>query len=222
MFKKVFLLLIIIFLSNNIIFASGQTPVEKAEGIINKQLEIDNFQVGIGLEITAFKGQNSKFSFTYYYQKPDKIHLETQDFVLLPREAIKTLQPDFFKLDKYEWGYIEKRDDFHLLELNPVDIRENYRLILWIDPDNSQIKHAEIFFRIEGYQDEFAVQIDYEQIEGYSLPVYVEGRLAVPTKFSMGGEIKEFQEGSFTLKLSNYKINAGLPPAVRRKMSQFQ
>jgi hypothetical protein len=223
MIKKISLfIIIIIILFNSSILANSKILNEKAENIINKQLEIKDFQTDIILEIAAFSSQYSKFNFTYYYQEPDKIYLETEDFVLLPREAIKTLQPNFFHLDRYNYKYLKTSEKFKLFELQPKENKDKYRLILWLDLEASVVKHAEIFFQIEEYKEEFAVQIDYNQIEGYSLPVYVEGKLAVPTKFSIDGKVKESKKGSFTLELSNYKINSGLPARIKKKLLNRQ
>src|SRR5690554_416558 len=217
--KKIILfsLLIFFFLLNNSIFAVGAEF--KIEDIVNKQLAIENFQVDIELEILVYQGQNSKFLFTYFYQKPDKVHLETEDFVLLPKGAAETLQPNFFHPARFYHRYLGTKDEFHLFELTPKEEQKKYRLILWVDPEAKLLKQAEIFFTIENHREELAVQIDYGQIEGYSLPVFVRGKLAVPTKFGMYGEVKETQEGSFTLKLSNYKIDTVFPAAVRQKLT---
>ena len=189
--------------------AGNETINTKAKKIINKQLEIKNFQTDIVLKIDAFPGQSSNFHFTYYYKEPDFVYLETQDFVLLPREALKTLQPNFFFLEKYKYIQTKNRDGLYLVELQPKKDKEKYQLILWLDFESMIIKHAEIYFKMENFKEKFSVQIDYKQIRDYSLPVYVTGKLAVPTKFDMNGEIKEYQKGNFTLKLSNYKLNEG-------------
>src|SRR5690554_4384171 len=222
MTKKVFCILcIFIILVNCSTLSAGGLKSEKIEGIIGRQLEIDNFRVNTELEIRAFAGQSSRFEFTYYYQKPDKVHLESRDFVLLPREAVRTLQPDFFNPVRYTYSYLRVEEECQLFEFIPVDDEEKYRLILWVEPEESQIKHAEIFFMMGNYQEEFAVQIDYEQIEGYSLPVYVEGKVAVPTKFGMGGEIKETTEGSFILNLRNYRINRAFPRSIEKILNDL-
>jgi len=215
MYKKIIVLSFIIILLFNIsIIASTKIMDVKAKNIINKQLEIKDFQTDIELNIDAFPGQSSKFNFTYYYREPDFVYLETQDFVLLPREAIKTLQPNFFFLEKYNHIHTKKKEGLYLVELQPKEEKEKYRLILWLDYENMLIKHAEIYFKMEDFKEKFSVQIDYTKIDDYSLPVYVKGKLAVPTKFDMNGEIKESQEGNFSLKLSNYKLNKGLPKQI--------
>jgi len=200
-FKKIILFLMIFLLFCNSVSASNEIC-----NILNKQLEIEKFQVDVELEITAFADRNLKFMFTYFFQEPDQVHLETQDFVLLPEKVIKTLQPDFFHLARYNYRYIESKERFRLYELRPKNSQESYRIILWLDLEDSLIKRADMFFQIEDYKEEFVVQIDYEQIEGYSLPVYIKGNLPVPTKFGIGGVIKESKKGSFILKLNNYRI----------------
>jgi len=221
MTKKVFCILcIFIILVNCSTLSAGGLKSEKIEGIIGRQLEIDNFRVNTELEIRAFAGQSSRFEFTYYYQKPDRIHLDSEDFVLLPKEAVKTLQPNFINIEQYDYSYLKAEGKCQLFHFEPVDKEEKYRLILWLVPAESMLEHAEIFFRMDKYTDEFAVQIDFEVVDTYSLPVYVEGQLAVPTKYGMGGEIKESTEGSFFLTLNNYEINKGFPPEIQKKFNK--
>ena len=69
------------------------------------------------------------------------------------------------------------------------------------------------------YQEEFNAQIFFAEIGGYSLPVYIEGILVVPTKFALGGEVKEYREGSFSLKLKDYAINIDFPANIRKRLS---
>lgn len=218
MAKKYILFFILGLLCSNCIQASNEGLIEK---IINNQLEVKNFQADIELKITTYTGQNSRFLFTYYYEEPDRVYLETEDFVLLPKEALKTLQPGFFQLDKYNYKYLREEDGLQLFELIPLDKEKEYRLILGLDLGESLIRYGEVFFQMGENQEEFAVQIDFAEIKGYSLPVYVEGRLAIPTKFGIGGEVKELKEGFFNLKLSDYYINRDFPEKIKERLNNY-
>ena len=85
--------------------------------ILEKQQEIKNFKVDVELVISTRAGQDSEFFFTYYYEEPDKIYMETDNFVLLPKEALKTMQPSFFQADKYSFNYLGKKEELDILEL---------------------------------------------------------------------------------------------------------
>jgi len=213
--KNIFLLILFLFSAYNLMAIDVVLPLD----ILEKQQEIKNFRVEVVLEICTYAGQNSEFFFTYYYEEPDKIYLETDDFVLLPKEALKTLQPAFFQADKYSFNYLGKEEGLDILELIPLDKGERYRLLLAIDSGNSQIRSGELFFQMADYQEEFNAQIFFAEIGGYSLPVYIEGILVVPTKFALGGEVKEYREGSFSLKLKDYAINIDFPANIRKRLS---
>lgn len=213
--KNIFLLILFLFSAYNLMAIDVVLPLD----ILEKQQEIKNFRMEVVLEICTYAGQNSEFFFTYYYEEPDKIYLETDDFVLLPKEALKTLQPAFFQADKYSFNYLGKEEGLDILELIPLDKGERYRLLLAIDSGNSQIRSGELFFQMADYQEEFNAQIFFAEIGGYSLPVYIEGILVVPTKFALGGEVKEYREGSFSLKLKDYAINIDFPANIRKRLS---
>ena len=163
--KIIFLFCTFVFLLNNTVLSADKFLVEEVEEIINKQLEIETLQVDVKLIIRASAGQESRFEFTYYYQKPDRIHLESEDFVLLPKEAVKTLQPNFINIEQYDYSYLKAEGKCQLFHFEPVDKEEKYRLILWLVPAESMLEHAEIFFRMDKYTDEFAVQIDFEVVD---------------------------------------------------------
>lgn len=214
--KKYKLILIcFLLLSHSLLAIQAIIP----DSIIGKQEEIKNFKVDIELAISTYSGQNSEFFFTYYYEEPDRIYLETDDYVLLPKDALKTLQPGFFQLDKYEYNYLGQKEGLHILELIPLDRQEKYRMVLALDPEKALIRAGELFFQMGNYQEEFKVLVDFAEIEGYSLPVYIEGKLAVSAKFGIGSEIKEYREGTFWLKLKDYSINIVLPESIKKKMS---
>ncbi|HHU92743.1 MAG TPA: hypothetical protein GXZ20_06355 [Halanaerobiaceae bacterium] len=214
--KKYKLILIcFLLLSHSLLAIQAIIP----DSIIGKQEEIKNFKVDIELAISTYSGQNSEFFFTYYYEEPDRIYLETDDYVLLPKDALKTLQPGFFQLDKYEYNYLGQKEGLHILELIPLDRQEKYRMVLALDPEKALIRAGELFFQMGNYQEEFKVLVDFAEIEGYSLPVYIEGKLAVPAKFGIGSDIKEYREGTFWLKLKDYSINIVLPESIKKKMS---
>ncbi len=214
--KKVILILTFFLLACFTLLAVD--PVLPLE-ILEKQQEIKNFKVDVELVISTHAGQDSEFFFTYYYEEPDKIYLETDDFVLLPKEALKTMQPSFFQADKYSFNYLGKKEGLDILELIPLDKGEKYRLYLAIDSGNSIIRSGELFFQMANYREEFNAIIYFADIDGYALPVYIEGELAVPTKFAIGGEIKEYREGSFHLKLKDYAINIEFPEKIKKSLS---
>ena len=114
---QIFLLIPFLFSAYNLMAIDVVLPLD----ILEKQQEIKNFRVEVVLEICTYAGQNSEFFFTYYYEEPDKIYLETDDFVLLPKEALKTLQPAFFQADKYSFNYLGKEEGLDILELIPLD-----------------------------------------------------------------------------------------------------
>lgn len=203
---------------NNTITSANEEIYNKLYNIMEQQQQIKNFQTEAHLNIKAFSKQNSSFNFIYYYHEPDFIHLETKDFVLLPTEPLKSLQPDFFDLKNYHPEYEGKqKDSSHLFYLTPVNNNKKFRIKIWVNIPQKKIVRAKVFFIIDAYQKEFSLNVRYHQIKNYSMPISIQGKIAIPTKFSTDGKIKKFNEGYFDLKLSNYKINQGLPPEIMEK-----
>ena len=188
--------------------------------IMDRQQEVKNFKTDAKLNIKFSGKQNSSFNFTYYYHEPDLVHLETTDFVLLPTEPLQSLQPSFFKLDNYQLDFkgIEQKDLAHFL-LTPHSNKEKFWIEIWINTVENNIDKAEVYFTIPTYDKTFSLNVHYQQINGYSMPATIKGKIAIPAKFSKNGSIKKFHEGYFDLKLDNYKINQGFSPKIMKKLT---
>ena len=223
--QKLFLIFLFIstFILINFEAAIASEPVynQQIKKIMKRQQEIKNFQTDANLEIKIFSGQKSTFNFQYFYHEPDLVHLETNDFVLLPTEPLKSLEPSFLKLENYNINCLNKKDknSLKIYELHPIKKKEsNYYIKIWIDISKNQIEKAVIFFHIPAYEKEFSLNVNYKEISGYSMPITIQGNIAIPAKFGMKGKIKEFNRGYFDLKLKNYKINQGFSPNIMKKL----
>lgn len=211
------LLILFSFFQN--VLAIKEDQNNEIEEITARQQEIKNFQTDADLTVKIFSKQSSSFEFTYYYHEPDLVHLETEDFVLLPTEPLKSLQPSFLKLENYDITLVSnKKENINLYQLDPIKADKKYWIKIWINLSEKQIEKAEIFFIIPSYKKEFSLEVEYSQIEGYSMPVSIQGTIAIPAKFSMNDKVKEFNKGDFDLKLHNYKINQNFPPGIMKKL----
>jgi len=200
-----------------------QNARQVCEKIISRQMGIDNFQVDISMEVSFSSEQRSSFKFTYYFQQPDLVHVRTTDFVLLPTDSLKAMQPGFFQLENYQLRYkqrVQKKTyEGHVFELIPRDPRESYTVSLCIDPEAEMIRESHITVRMPSLTDEFDIEVEYADFGSYSMPVRIKGEIAIPKKLSHHGEMKDFSRGAFELKLHNYRINQGLPARVKKKLN---
>ena len=189
--------------------------------VMEKQQKIKTFQTDADLNIEAYS-QKSSFNFTYYYHEPNRVHLDTENFVLLPTEPLKSLQPSFFKLSNYQIDFIgstnHKGEKLNRIQLTPKKENNKFWIKIWINTEKEKIEKAKIFFTMPSFEKEFALNVQYQLINGFSMPVTVKGHIAIPTRIKMNGQIKDFQEGLFDLTLSNYRINQEFPPDIMRKL----
>lgn len=194
------------------------SPEQLCYQVITQQMQLDNFTVDVFLKVNFSSEQKSEFNFKYHFKKPDLTYIDTTDFVLLPTETLKSLHPSFFQLENYHLSFVDKKGNNYQFELKPRDPRKNFIIHLWIDRKEKYIKQARISFKTPSVNEVFYLTARYKKMDTFSMPVEVEGNLAIPTKFNSEWQIKDFKEGSFHLSLKNYKINRGIPAPILEKM----
>ena len=171
-----------------------------------------------------------KMTATMYYRKPDKVHFDSPNFAMLPREGI-ALNPAIL-LERYDPAVVgvEMVDGKKLTKLQltgkQVKIRPNL-LTLWIDPTVSTIMKMETV----PYQGRvLRIEFTYAETEGYWLPVTLKAsfemaeRDTTARRLDLGlqaPQLEEFQRpirnGTITVKYLSYKINTGFSDDIFEK-----
>ena len=165
-----------------------------------------------------------------YFKKPDKIHIESKSFALLPKQGLN-FSPDVL-FDKKFTAIYEKDSEidnqtFHIIKVIPEESEKGPSIItLYV---NSKQYTIGKIISLGERQGKVEVNLEHKLIdEKYWLPEKVDilmdvGNLRFGRRRQAQREIpsenkaEEKQEGRVTLTYSNYVVNKGLDDKVFEK-----
>ena len=179
--------------------------------------------VNIKVDVDFIKMPETKA--TIYFKQPDKVHLESENFAMLPREGLDFSPMGFLKT-KYTAIY-EKEDTVDgnktdVIKVIPLEDESNVVLTtLWIDELRHIIRKVQSTLKVGGT---FSIELKYDNSMNYPLPssmifTFNIERLNLPK--GMGGQLNEDRSkekkrapGKVYVTYSNYKVNKGIPDSV--------
>jgi outer membrane lipoprotein-sorting protein len=194
--------------------------------------EVNDFVVDIHAEVKMERAQIPDMNATMYFKKPDKIHFDSQGFLLVPREGL-ALNPASLQ-ERYGASLagtdtIDGKVLFKVLLAAKSETTRLRQLSLWIDTSNWTIAKIETV-PYEGRT--LTLRFSYELQHGkYRLPsklvasfgtVSAEGKPAKENLPQPAQELENIQHaiprnGTVTITYSNYRINVGLDDAIFEK-----
>ena len=194
----------------------------------SKSSEIEDYTVRLRAEIDMEKVRVPPMDITVYYKRPDKIHVLSKGFAMLPRDGI-FINPDRFSQEAFYMSLLGKETlkniETYKIELVPrkeeIKIR---KLTMWVDPDRW------VLLRVHTISWRgLSVYVDFEYAlfsDKYWLPVRavaninLSGFKGFSPYYKMFGREKENasesgdKTGRITIEFSDYKINIGLSDLI--------
>ena len=163
-----------------------------------------------------------------YFKEPDKIHFESENFALLPKEGVN-FSPMAILKGKYTAIYEREdtTDGIKTSVIKVIPLNEKGDIILttlWIDQSKDYIIKVESTTKINGT---FSLELNYDNpVDDYPLPssmvfTFNIDRTNIPR--GMYGNMDDDKEnkqkkrrttGKVYITYSNYKVNKGIPESV--------
>jgi outer membrane lipoprotein-sorting protein len=222
-------IIIIIFLL--LVTAGAQTkdPYAILNNVKKASERVKDYQadVKIKLDISFIKVPDSEAKI--YYKAPDKMHIESKTFALLPKEGMD-FSPAAFLKGSYTAIYV-KEDvtdgvKASVVKIIPSDEKSNVILsTLWIDQHTNTIRRVETTAKVNGT---FVIELKYDGKNGYNLPsslvfTFNADRIRLPKSFnSNNSETSKSKEtgsrqGKVYIKYNNYVVNKGISDNIFEK-----
>jgi outer membrane lipoprotein-sorting protein len=225
--KKSFLLIILIAFS-----CLGQTrnPDIILNNVKQKFEEVKDYIVNVKIKIDVDFLKAPVSEAKIYFKQPDKIHIESENFALLPKEGINFSPMSLLK-GNYTAIY-EKKDTVDGIEtavIRIIPLEENSNVVLttlWIDQSKNFIRKVESTTKANG---SFSIDLNYKSsIDDYPLPSSMIFTFNINRNMmnrgmqgKLNGEEKNKEQKSTTGKVyinySDYKVNQGLPDSIFEK-----
>lgn len=224
--KKIITLVFLLIVS---IGAQTKDPYAILNNVKKASERVKDYQadVKIKLDIPFIKAPDSDAKI--YYKAPDKMHIESKTFALLPKEGMD-FSPTAFLKGNYTAIYV-KEDIIDgakacIVKIIPGDEKSNVILsTLWIDRQTNTIRRVETTAKVNGT---FVIELKYDGKNGYNLPsnlifAFNADRMRMPKSFSGNNsettKTKESgsRQGKVYIKYNNYIINKGIPDKIFEK-----
>lgn len=209
-----------------------------AEEILNKAKntfnEVHDYVVDVKIKVDVEFLKVPQTNATIYFKQPDKVHVNSDKFALLPKEGLN-FSPLSFLQKKYTAIYVgeEKYKNSKTYVVKIIPLGNDNDIILstfWIDQNDYVIRKVESSTKISGT---FTVEMDYADIDNNfhlpsqtvftfnvdktNIPATISGNINPddkPKKSKKGKEDTFTTTGTVIITYSNYKVNKGFPDSV--------
>jgi len=208
----------------------GFPQTKNPEAILEKvKLEfekIEDYQVDVKIKVDVDFLKMPDRDATIFYKKPDKFHIDSENFALLPKSGLN-FSPLGFLNYKYT-AFYEKEDTINgtvtsVIKVIPLEGSADVILSsFWVDTKRNLILKVESSRKPQGT---FTINLNYfKTSEGFWLPsslvfTFTVDRSVLPRRFNEDQvsesnktqkDSTEAETGKVYLNYSNYRVNIGL------------
>lgn len=219
-----------IFISVLILIAVSYSQEKNPEAILEKvKLEfekVEDYQVDVKIKVDVDFLKMPDREATIYYKKPDKFHIDSENFAMLPKSGLN-FSPLGFLNYKYT-AFYERTDTINgtftsVVKVIPLEGSADVILsTFWIDTTRNLILKVEASRKPQGT---YIIDLKYLKTSGgFWLPSslvfsFTVDRSLIPKRFNDTGDSKSKEKskdsekpetGKVYLYYSNYKVNTGL------------
>jgi len=219
-----------IFISVLILIAVSYSQKKNPEAILEKvKLEfekVEDYQVDVKIKVDVDFLKMPDREATIYYKKPDKFHIDSENFAMLPKSGLN-FSPLGFLNYKYT-AFYERTDTINgtftsVVKVIPLEGSADVILsTFWIDTTRNLILKVEASRKPQGT---YTIDLKYLKTSGgFWLPSslvfsFTVDRSLIPKRFNDTGDSKSKEKskdsekpetGKVYLYYSNYKVNTGL------------
>ena len=221
---------VLVLLLSVIGFTQQPDPDKILEKVKSEFEKIEDYQVDVKIKVDISFLKTPDREATIYYKKPDKFHIDSENFTMLPKSGLNFTPLGFLNY-KYASFYV-RQDTINgkiTSVIKVIPIEGNIDVILstlWIDTNRNIILKVESSRKPQGT---FNIDLDYIRTnQGYWLPSSIVFSFTLeggffPGKFDKDkksdsnkpkDDTNEPETGKVYLTYSNYKVNIGLPDSV--------
>lgn len=230
MFIKLTLTLFIITVS---LFAQKPDPETILENVKNEFEKVDDYQVNVQIHVDVEFLKMPDRQATIFYKKPDKLHIESENFTLLPKSGLN-FSPLGFLSYKYTAFYVREDtlNSRKVSVIKVIPIEGDAEVILstfWIDTERNLILKIESSRKPQGT---FTVDLEYLKTVGnfwlpssivftFNLePALLPGKIAEEFYKGKNNDDSKDKTGKVYLYYSDYKVNQELPDNIFENSEQ--
>ena len=223
MFRKILFLILLCSITG---FSQSKDPDEILDNVIKAFEEIEDYVVDVNIKVDVAFLKVPEANAKIYFKQPDKVHMESEGFALLPKQGMNFSPLGFLKTDYtalYDKEVELNETDVSIIKIIPLDERSDIILsTFWIDQSKNRIMKVESSRKPSGT---FSIDLTYPEdkpdlllpaslvftfaIEEMHFPTGMTGDSNSESNNENEKEDKD-KTGKVYINYSNYKINQGL------------
>lgn len=221
-------LLFILILIPVLLTAQKKDPDEILNLVQEKFGKVENYIVDISIDIDVNFLKVPESKAVLYYEKPDKVHMESESFALLPKQGLN-FSPTRVLQREHSAIYVNEEEfngyNCDVIKIIPISSESQIVLsTMWIDVIDHVVRKIETTTKEDGT---ISIELDYNNANEYGLPEravfsFKIDELNIPNVVS--GEFDQKEEpkrgskgplkGTVIVTYTNYKINTELPENI--------
>lgn len=230
--KKLFLFLVFITLHS---YSQSRNPDVILNNVKEKFSKINDYEVNVRIKVDVDFLKVPVTEAKIYFKQPDKIHFESENFALLPKEGVNFSPIAILKGDYTAiFERLDTINDIKTAVIKVIPLNEKSITILttlWIDQSRNYIIKVESTTKINGT---YSLELNYDNpVDDYPLPnsmifTFNIDRTKIPRgmyrnlddKNEVNKEKKQNKKrttGKVYITYSNYKVNQKIPDSVFEK-----
>ena len=224
------LLVLSVFLFFTSLSAQSKNPEQIINQVINNFNKVKDYQVDVSIKVDVefLKVPESKAKI--YFKQPNKVHLESEGFAMLPKEGLD-FSPSY--LANKDYTAIYEKDELldgvntSIVKIIPTGDKGSVILTtLWIDQKEKIIRKVESTTKTNGT---FTINLFYDSNLKYPLPSKVVfafniDQMNLPKALDnaenedqprkKGKRTSSITKGQVIITYSNYQVNKGIPDSI--------
>jgi len=208
------------------IYSQAKNPETILEKVKHEFDKVEDYQVDVKIKVDVDFLKMPDREATIYYKRPDKFHIDSENFAMLPKSGLN-FSPFGFLNYKYTAFYVKEDTVNGILTsvIKVIPLEGSAEVILstfWIDTKRNIIMKVESSRKPQGT---FVIDLKYlKTSEGFWLPSslvfsFTIDRSLIPKRFNDTGDSRSKEKtkdsekpetGKVYLNYFNYKVNTGL------------
>lgn len=221
--------LMVFLLITQLTFTQSKDPNEILKGVIKNFDRVQDYVVDVNIKVDVQGVKVPETKAKIYFKQPDKIHLESEGFAMLPKDGMLFSPSSLLKKDYtaiYEKDVEINGYKTSIIKVIPSSEQSEVILsTLWIDQSKKLIRKVESTTKLNGT---FTIDFNYDDKIKYPLPSQIifsfnMDKMNLPTtvKGKEDGENQKNKRGNdsttkgkVVVKYSNYVVNKGIDDSV--------
>ena len=217
----------------NIVIAQSKDPNEIINNVITNFNKVNDYLVDVNIKVDVEFIKVPETKAKIYFKQPDKVHLESEGFAMLPKNGLEFSPSSLLKKDYtaiYEQDVNLNGLKTSIVKIIPLGDQGDVILsTLWIDQKNNVIQKVESTTKTNGtFSIDFTYGADIKyplpskivfsfNVDKMNIPATISGETNTEKQDKKKKSSDSRTKGQVVVNYSNYIVNKGVSDSIFEK-----